>query len=68
MTKELYLIIVQFFIIIKGVFMKKIDFLIDYLIKENKNINIKEIPKDIENKKSLYRSLCNIKRIYKNRK
>lgn len=41
--------------------MKKIDFLIDYLIKENKNINIKEIPKDIENKKSLYRSLCNIR-------
>lgn len=41
--------------------MEKLDFLINYLIKENKNIDIKEIPKDIENKRILYRSLCNIR-------
>ena len=41
--------------------MEKLDFLIDYLIKENKNIKIREIPQDIINKKKLYRSLCNIR-------
>lgn len=41
--------------------MKKLDFLIDYLIKENKNIDIKEIPQNICDKKRLYRSLCNIR-------
>ena len=41
--------------------MEKLDFLIDYLIKENKNIDIKEIPQDLESKKRLYRSLCNIR-------
>ena len=42
--------------------MEKLDFLIDYLIKENKSIDIKEIfPKNISDKKRLYRSLCNIR-------
>ena len=41
--------------------MEKLDFLIDYLIKENKNIDIKEIPQNISDKKRLYRSLCNIR-------
>ena len=41
--------------------MEKLDFLIDYLIKENKNIYIKEIPQNIIDKKRLYRSLCNIR-------
>ena len=41
--------------------MEKLDFLIDYLIKENKNIDIKEIPQNIYDKKRLYRSLCNIR-------
>ena len=41
--------------------MEKLDFLIDYLIKENKSIDIKEIPKNTIDKKRLYRSLCNIR-------
>lgn len=41
--------------------MEKLDFLIDYLINENKNICIKEIPQNLEEKKRLYRSLCNIR-------
>ena len=41
--------------------MEKLDFLIDYLIKENKNIDIKEIPQNICEKRRLYRSLCNIR-------
>ncbi len=41
--------------------MEKLVFLIDYLIKENENIDIKEIPQDSESKKRLYRSLCNIR-------
>lgn len=41
--------------------MEKIDFLIDYLIKENKSIKIKEIPHNLKDKKILYRSLCNIR-------
>ena len=41
--------------------MEKLDFLIDYLIKENKEINIKEIPQNTSDKKRLYRSLCNIR-------
>ena len=41
--------------------MEKIDFLIDFLIKENKSIDIKEIPQNINDKKRLYRSLCNIR-------
>lgn len=41
--------------------MEKLDFLIHYLIKENKNIDIKELPQNIKDKKRLYRSLCNIR-------
>ena len=41
--------------------MEKLDFLIDYLIKENKSIDIKEKPQDTNDKKRLYRSLCNIR-------
>lgn len=41
--------------------MENLDFLIDYLIKENKSIIIKEIPQDRNDKKRLYRSLCNIR-------
>ena len=41
--------------------MEKLDFLIDYLIKENKDIDIKELPQNINEKKRLYRSLCNIR-------
>ena len=41
--------------------MEKLDFLIDYLIKENKNMGIKEMPQNISDKKRLYRSLCNIR-------
>lgn len=41
--------------------MNKLDFLIEYLLKENKDINIKELPHDLNDKKRLYRSLCNIR-------
>lgn len=41
--------------------MEKLDYLINYLIKENENVNIDEIPTDKESKKRLYRSLCNIR-------
>ena len=41
--------------------MEKLDFLIDYLIKENKSIDVKEIPQNTRDKKRLYRSLCNIR-------
>ena len=41
--------------------MEKLDFLIDYLIKENKEIDIKETPQNTSDKKRLYRSLCNIR-------
>ena len=41
--------------------MEKLDFLIDYLIKENKSIDIKVIPQNTSGKKRLYRSLCNIR-------
>ena len=41
--------------------MEKLDFLIDYLIKENKSIDIKEISQNTSDKKRLYRSLCNIR-------
>ena len=39
----------------------KLDYLINYLLKENKDIKIDEIPTDKESKKRLYRSLCNIR-------
>ena len=41
--------------------MEKLDYLIEYLLKENKNIKINETPSDEEAKKRLYRSLCNIR-------
>lgn len=41
--------------------MEKLDFLINYLIKENKSIDIKYIPQKLQDKKILYRSLCNIR-------
>lgn len=41
--------------------MEKLDFLIEYLLKENSKLNINKIPTDILDKKILYRSLCNIR-------
>ena len=41
--------------------MEKLDFLIDYLIKENQSVDIKAIPQNTSDKKRLYRSLCNIR-------
>ena len=41
--------------------MEKLVYLIDYLLKENKNIKTNKIPNDEESKKKLYRSLCNIR-------
>jgi hypothetical protein len=40
---------------------KKLDFLINYLLKENENIKIDKMPENIQEKKNLYRSLCNIR-------
>ena len=41
--------------------MEKLDYLISYLLKENKHIKIDNITVDEESKKKLYRSLCNIR-------
>lgn len=41
--------------------MEKLDYLIEYLLKDNKEIKIDKIPTDITEKKNLYRSLCNIR-------
>ena len=41
--------------------MEKLDFLIDYLLKENRKIKIEKIPTNPEDKKKLWRSLCNIR-------
>lgn len=41
--------------------MEKLDFLIKYLLKENKEVKVEKIPEDIVSKKRLYRSLCNIR-------
>ena len=41
--------------------MEKLDFLIDYLLRENTGININNIPKKELEKKKLYRFLCNIR-------
>ena len=41
--------------------MEKLDYLIKYLLNENKNIKITEIPYDDISKKNLYRTLCNIR-------
>lgn len=41
--------------------MEKLDYLIEYLLRENIEISIDKIPTDINDKKKLYRSLCNIR-------
>lgn len=41
--------------------LEKLDFLIDYLLKENTKILIDELPKNKEDKINLWRSLCNIR-------
>ncbi len=41
--------------------MEKLDFLIDYLLKENSQISIKQLPQNEEEKEKLWRSLCNIR-------
>jgi O-acetyl-ADP-ribose deacetylase (regulator of RNase III) len=41
--------------------MENLDFLIDYLLKENSNINIEEMPKTMGEKENLWRALCNIR-------
>lgn len=41
--------------------MEKLDYLIEYLLKENAEVNIDRILTNINDKKSLYRSLCNIR-------
>lgn len=41
--------------------MDKLDYLIKYLVEENKEVNIEKIPEDLEDKKNLYRGLCNIR-------
>lgn len=41
--------------------MEKLDFLIEYLSKENSKINLEKLPKNKEAKKILWRSLCNIR-------
>lgn len=41
--------------------MEKLDFLMEYLLKENTEVRINRLPTDIEEKKNLWRSLCNIR-------
>lgn len=41
--------------------MEKLDYLIDYLLKENTEVRIYRLPTDIEEKRNLWRSLCNIR-------
>lgn len=41
--------------------MEKLDFLIKYLLEENKEIKVEKIPEDISSKQRLYRALCNIR-------
>lgn len=41
--------------------MEKLDYLIHYLIKENQEIEIKNMPQTKEEKKNLFRALCNIR-------
>ena len=41
--------------------MEKLDFLIDYLLNENTDIKVNNIPENELGKKRLYRSLCNIR-------
>ena len=41
--------------------MEKLDDLIEYLLKENTGVQISQIPTDRNEKRNLYRSLCNIR-------
>ena len=41
--------------------MEKLDFLIEYLLKENKELKVEKMRTNIEDKKNLWRSLCNIR-------
>ncbi len=41
--------------------MEKLDFLIDYLLTEDKKIKVEKVPTNVEDKKNLWRSLCNIR-------
>lgn len=41
--------------------MERLDFLIDYLLKENKEIKLKNMPKTSEEKANLWRALCNLR-------
>ena len=41
--------------------MESLSFLIDYLLKENNEIKIKDMPKTDEEKANLWRALCNIR-------
>lgn len=41
--------------------MDRLEYLINYLIKENKKIEIKELPKTTQEKCDLFRALCNIR-------
>ena len=41
--------------------MEKLDFLIDYLLKENKGIKLKNMPKTNTEKADLWRALCNLR-------
>ena len=43
------------------IILEKLDFLIEYLLKENKELKVKKMPTNIEDKKNLWRSLCNIR-------
>ena len=41
--------------------MENLDFLINYLLEENKEVKVENISEDMISKKRLYRSLCNIR-------
>ena len=43
--------------------MENLDYLINYLLEENKEIKVEKIPEDSISKKRLYRSLCNIRNV-----
>lgn len=43
------------------IILEKLDFLMDYLLTENKEITVEKMPTNIEDKKNLWRSLCNVR-------
>lgn len=43
------------------IILEKLDFLIEYLLKENKELKVEKMRTNIEDKKNLWRSLCNIR-------